>query len=286
MATVMVIAIGIVVVVIPIGAAATTDTTIRTRHHRRRIWAPIGGVVVDDDAVVAGAPAAPLLPLSGVMDPTATALTKTHDGTTSAAARVTALVMEEEEYNEWEGANPRRRLDDTLFRLADRILLHWIAAMPVGMVAAAMTVAGMPAIDVGALFIGQEEPEGNAGSGVATEDNDDADMEAGKYTRNYLKVALSQLWEGLFGRRTTTAKTMETCRDDEHEHRLWRRRRATVDVRDALRGVALGDASRPSSPPAAASGGCLRKTRFAPHGRCCCRHLTALLCRTWRGQRQ
>ena len=59
--------------------------------------------------------------------------------------------------------------------------------------------------------------EGDDGSGVATEDNDNADAEAGEYARNFLEVALSQLWEGLFGRRTTMAKTMETSRDDERE---------------------------------------------------------------------
>jgi hypothetical protein len=32
-----------------------------------------------------------------------------------------------------------------------------------------------------------------------------------------LEVALSRLWEGLFGRRTTTAKTMKTSRDNKHE---------------------------------------------------------------------
>jgi hypothetical protein len=33
-----------------------------------------------------------------------------------------------------------------------------------------------------ALFIGWKEPEGNDGSGVATEDDKDADAEAGEYT--------------------------------------------------------------------------------------------------------
>ena len=36
----------------------------------------------------------------------------------------------------------------------------------------------MPAIDIGALFIGREDREGNDGSGVATEDDDNT-AEAG-----------------------------------------------------------------------------------------------------------
>jgi len=37
----------------------------------------------------------------------------------------------------------------------------------------------MPGTDIGALFIGREDREGNDGSGVATEDDDDTDVEAG-----------------------------------------------------------------------------------------------------------
>jgi hypothetical protein len=44
----------------------------------------------------------------------------------------------------------------------------------------------MPAIDISALFIGQEDLEGNNGSGVATEDDDDTDTEAGGYVRDFL----------------------------------------------------------------------------------------------------
>ena len=55
-ATVTAIAIGIVVVVIPIGAAATIHAAIRTRCRCCHVWAPIGTVVVDDDAIVADAP--------------------------------------------------------------------------------------------------------------------------------------------------------------------------------------------------------------------------------------
>jgi hypothetical protein len=68
---VTVIAIGVVVVVIPIGAAATTDAAIRIHRCRRRVWALVGGVVVNDNAVPADAPAATSLPPSDATDPTA-----------------------------------------------------------------------------------------------------------------------------------------------------------------------------------------------------------------------
>ena len=75
----------------------------------------------------------------------------------------------------------------------------------------------MPAIDIGALFIEQEDWEGEDGSGVTTEDDDDTDVEAGGYARNFLEVVLRRLWEGRFGRRRMTTKRTETSRDDEHE---------------------------------------------------------------------
>ena len=76
----------------------------------------------------------------------------------------------------------------------------------------------MPAIDIGTLFIGQEDWEGNDGSGAATEDDNNADAEAGEYTHDFLEVVIRRLWEGRFGRRrTTTTKTMETSSDNEHK---------------------------------------------------------------------
>jgi len=89
-AAVTVIAIGVVVVVIPIGAAATIDAAIWTHRRRQHVWAPIGGVVNDDDAIVADTPTAPPLLPSGTMDPTAAALTKTRDGTAAATATAKA----------------------------------------------------------------------------------------------------------------------------------------------------------------------------------------------------
>jgi hypothetical protein len=75
----------------------------------------------------------------------------------------------------------------------------------------------MPAIDIGALFIGREDRECDDGSGIATEDDDDTDVEAGGYACNFLEVVFRRLWERRFGRRRMTMKTMETSRDDEHE---------------------------------------------------------------------
>ena len=81
--------IGIMAVVIPIRTAATTDAVlpaansadaVRERCHRCRVGGPVGGVVVDDDAVAVDAPEASPLPPSGAMDPTAAATTKTLDG--------------------------------------------------------------------------------------------------------------------------------------------------------------------------------------------------------------
>ncbi len=75
----------------------------------------------------------------------------------------------------------------------------------------------MPAIDISALFIGREDREGDDGSGVATEDDDDTDAEARGYTRDFLELVLRRLWEGGFGRRRTTTKTTERSSDDEHK---------------------------------------------------------------------
>jgi hypothetical protein len=73
-------------------------------------------------------------------------------------------------------------------------------------------------INIDELFIGREDWEGDDGSIVATEDDDDTDAEAGGYAHNFFEVILRRLWEGRFGRRTTTTKmtkTTETSRDNE-----------------------------------------------------------------------
>jgi hypothetical protein len=84
----------------------------------------------------------------------------------------------------------------------------------------AIAMMSMPVIDIGALFIGREDQEGDDGSGVATEDDDDNDAEAGGYTR--LGRAF---WEE------------EDNNEDGHEQRRRARRRRcdAVEVRDALR---------------------------------------------------
>ena len=51
----------------------------------------------------------------------------------------------------------------------------------------------MPAIDIGVLFIGLEDWEGDDGSGVATEDDDDTDAEGGGVRARYLEVVLRRL---------------------------------------------------------------------------------------------
>ena len=81
----------------------------------------------------------------------------------------------------------------------------------------ATATTSMPAISISMLFIGQEDQEGNDGSGVTKEDDDDTDSEAGGCVRDFLEVVLRQLWEGRFGRRRTTTKITETSRDEEHE---------------------------------------------------------------------
>ena len=87
----------------------------------------------------------------------------------------------------------------------------------------ATTTTTMPGIDIGALFIGREDREGNDGSGVAAEDDDGADTEAGGYACNFLEVVLRRLWQGRFGMRRTTTKTMEMSRDDKHKEEVMTR---------------------------------------------------------------
>ena len=153
--------------------------------------------------------------------------TKTRYITPSAAvsAAAEAETTEEEACDGCVGANPRRCLDNSsLLRSARtgsssaRLLCDRAAARRRQSLATATT--SMPAIDIGALFIGREDWEENEGSGIATEDDDDTDAEAGGYERDFLEVVLCQLWEGCFGRRRTTTTTTKTSRDDEHEECL------------------------------------------------------------------
>jgi hypothetical protein len=153
-------------------------------------------------------------------------MTKTRYGTTSAAASETT---EEEECDGCDGADPRRRLDDSLLRLVDAILLCLIVATAAG---AAVTAVGntgivmtsMPVIDIGTLFIGREDREGDDGSGVETEDDDDTNAEAGGYAH----------WGGAF-----CEEDDDNEDGDEQGRQARRRRRDAVEVRDALRGGAV-----------------------------------------------
>ena len=105
-----------------------------------------------------------------------------------------------------------------------------ITAMTVGAAARqwwspATATTLMPAIDIGTLFIGWEDREDNGGGGVAMEDDDNADVEAGEYACNFLEGVLRQLWEGSFRRRRrrTTTKMTETSSDDKHKEDIMKR---------------------------------------------------------------
>jgi len=60
-------------------------------------------------------------------------------------------------------------------------------------------MTSMPAIHIGALFIGREDREGNDGSGVTTEDDDDTDAEAGGYARNFWRSSSVDFGKGVSG---------------------------------------------------------------------------------------
>ena len=127
--------------------------------------------------------------------------------------------MEEEECDGCDGADPQRHLDNSLLRLADVCL---IAVTTVGAAvrrrwSQATATTLMPVIDIGTLFIKWEDWEGNDSSGVVTEDDNDANAEAGEYARDFLEIVLCRLWEGRFGRRRTKTNTTEMSSDDEHE---------------------------------------------------------------------
>ena len=118
--------------------------------------------------------------------------TKARYGTASVAASAAAEATEateEEENNGWEGAEPRRHLDNALLRQADKILLRSI----IRRWSPATATTSMPASDIGALFIQREDREGNDGSGIVTEDDNNTDAEAGGYARNFLEVVLRRL---------------------------------------------------------------------------------------------
>ena len=58
----------------------------------------------------------------------------------------------------------------------------------------------MPGIDIGALFIGWEDREGDNDSGVATEDDDDTDVEAGGRRAISWRSSSTDFGKGVLGR--------------------------------------------------------------------------------------
>ena len=63
----------------------------------------------------------------------------------------------------------------------------------------ATAMTSMPAIHIDALFIGREDREGNDGSGVTTEDDDNTDAEAGGYARNFWRSSSVDFGKGVSG---------------------------------------------------------------------------------------
>ena len=194
---VFIVVVVVVVVIVVVVNFVVVVVVVVVRHHR-----PLSLPVLLPPPMPLFPPPSPLppLPLSGCVrragrsSGTATPVirdgpdgrsTKTRYGTASAAA---SAAKEEEECDGCDGADPRRRLDDSLLHLADGILLRSIVATTAGAAATAVgstaiATMSMPVIDIGALFIGREDREGDDGSGVATEDDDDTVTEAGGYAR-------------------------------------------------------------------------------------------------------
>ena len=117
-------------------------------------------------------------------------------------AMATAMATEEEECDKCNGADPRRRLDDFLLRQADGILLRSIAT----------TTAlrhggggdkdrdGVDAWDQHWHVVhGWEDWEGDDGSGVATEDDDDTDVGAGGTRTISWGLSSADFWRGVSG---------------------------------------------------------------------------------------
>ncbi len=92
----------------------------------------------------------------------------------------------------------------------------------------------MPAIHIGTLFIGREDREGNDGSSIATEDDDDTDVEAGVRAR-FLGARPPPTLRRAFRKEEDDNKD----NGDEQGRRAQRRRHDAVDVRDALQGRAI-----------------------------------------------
>ena len=88
----------------------------------------------------------------------------------------------------------------------------------------------MPAINIGALFIGQEDWEGNDGSSVAIEDDNDTDVEAGGVRARFLGGRPPPTLGGAFWEDENGNEDGE----DEQGQQAQRRCHDAVDVREAL----------------------------------------------------
>jgi hypothetical protein len=75
----------------------------------------------------------------------------------------------------------------------------------------------MPAIDIGALFIGRGDQEGNNGSGVVMEYDDDIDAKTGGVRAPFLGGRPPPTLGRAFREERMTTKTTEMSRDDEHK---------------------------------------------------------------------
>jgi hypothetical protein len=137
-------------------------------------------------------------------------MTKTCNGTASAAVPAAAEATEEEECDGCDGADPQFRMDKSLLRLADGILLRSIIAM---------TVLRCGGGGVWQLrrhrCLRSTSPCCSLGRRIGRVTT--AAASGRRMMRDFLEVVLRQLWEGRFGRRRTTTKMMETSRDDKHE---------------------------------------------------------------------
>ena len=90
----------------------------------------------------------------------------------------------------------------------------------------ATAMMAMPAINIGALFIGREDWEGADGSGVATEDEDDTNAEGGGVRTQFLGGCPPPT----LGRAFWEKEDDNRDDGDEQGRRAQRRHRDTVDV--------------------------------------------------------
>ena len=91
-------------------------------------------------------------------------------------------------------------------------------------------MTSMPAIGIDTLFIGREDWEGDDGSGVATEDDNETDAEAGGVRAQFLGGHPRPTFGGAFWE----DEDGNEDDGDKHGQHARRRRHDSVNVRDAL----------------------------------------------------